>query len=360
METPVTLATFNEWLDGWGITLILLVAGLLVGWIGRSIVFRQLRKLAASTATRIDDLFLDATRGYWLPVAVLLAVVPAVQFSPLEDDQERVISRIAISALLLMVTFAASRMASAWFQAADESGPAATPGAPVATARPSLIANTVRIAIMIAGTMLVLDNAGVEIKTLLTALGIGSLAIGLALQPTLSNFFAGLHLSMSKPIRVGDYVELEDGTQGHVVDIGWRVTKIQQLANNLAVVPNGKLSDMRLLNYSLPNLPQSVLVGVGVAYGSDLARVEEITVEVARTVQRDLEIAEPEHEPFLRYHSFGDSSIDFNVILRAKLYTDRWPLAHEFIKRLKARYDAEGIEIPFPQRVVHLERGESA
>jgi len=360
METPATLATFNEWLDGWGISLILLLAGLVIGWIGRSIVFRQLRKLAARTATRVDDVVLEATRGYWLPVSVFLAAVPAVEFSPLPEEHEIVLGRVAMSGLLILLTFAASRLAGAWFQAARETDEPPTPGSPVTATQPSLIGKTLRIAIMVAGTLLVLDNAGVEIKTLLTALGIGSLAIGLALQPTLSNFFAGLHLSMSKPIRVGDFVELEDGTQGHVVDIGWRVTKIQQLSNNLAVVPNAKISDMRLLNYSLPDLPQSVLVAVGVAYGSDLRKVEEITVEVARSVQQDLEIAEPEHEPFVRFHTFGDSSINFNVILRAKLYTDRWPLVHEFVKRLKARYDAEGIEIPFPQRVVHLDRGESA
>jgi small-conductance mechanosensitive channel len=188
---------------------------------------------------------------------------------------------------------------------------------------------------------------------------VGSLAVALALHPTLSNLFAGIHLSVSKPLRVGDFVELEDGIQGHVVDIGWRATRIRQLANNLVVVPNARLSDMRLINYSLPEAPQSVLVPLGVAYGSDLRRVERVTVEVARSVQTQVPEADPTHEPFLRFHSFGASSIDCNVILRARAYTDRWPLIHEFVVRLQQRFAQEGLEIPFPQRVVHLSSSRS-
>ncbi|MBZ0089596.1 MAG: mechanosensitive ion channel family protein, partial [Thermoanaerobaculia bacterium] len=185
------------------------------------------------------------------------------------------------------------------------------------------------------------------------------LAVGLALQPTLSNFFAGLHLSMAQPVRVGDFVELEDGTQGHVIDIGWRATRIRQLANNLVVVPNARLAEMRLVNYTLPEPAQAVLVPVGVAYDSDLERVERITVEIAREVQRSLPEADPGHEPFIRYGAFADSAISFNVILRAVSYTDRWSLVHEFVKRLQLRFAAEGIEIPFPQRVVHSAEGKT-
>lgn len=340
-------------LDGWGTSLAILAAGLVAGWLAKAVLFRQLRRLSARTATRTDDVLLEATRRFWLPVIALVAVLPAARFAPLEADRRQVIERLALTLLLIGVTLAASRFVRLWFAAA---GPAADAPA----ARPSLVQKVVQGTVLVSGFLLVLDNAGFEIKTLLTALGVGSLAVALALQPTLSNLFAGIHLSVSKPIRVGDFIELEDGTQGHVVDIGWRSTHIRQLANNLVVVPNARLSEMRLINYTLPDVPQAVLVGVGVAYGSDLRHVERVAVEVARSVQQEVAEADPGHEPFVRFHTFASSSIDFNVILRARAFTDRWPIVHEFLMRLKERFDAEGIEVPFPQRVVHLERSARA
>ena len=332
------------WSARWGAAAGVLVVAVLGGWLAKSVFFRRLRALAAHTATRADDVLLDATRPYWVVAALLLGALPALRLSPLPPDARLTIERFDFAALLVVITLAAARYVTLWF--------APSPGSPHAV-HTSLVRNAVRALVFVAGFLLVLDNAGVEIKTLLTALGVGSLAVGLALQPTLSNLFAGIHLSMAQPIRVGDFVELEDGTQGHVVDVGWRATRIRQLSNNLVVVPNARLAEMRLLNYSLPDPPQAVLVPVGVSYASDLRRVEAVTVEVARGLQRELPQADPQHEPFIRYSEFGDSAINFTAILRARSYTERWTVIHEFVMRLKECYDREGIEIPFPQRVVH-------
>jgi len=339
---------FAEALGGWAIPLTILGAGVVLGWLAKAVLLGRLRRLSARTATRADDVFLDATRRFWLPAIVLLAVLPAARFAPLAPERQMVITRLALSLLLIGVTLAASRFVRLWFATAGPAGEGQPP-------RPSLVQKVAQGAVLVAGFLLVLDNAGFEIKTLLTALGITSLAVALALQPTLSNLFAGIHLSVAKPMRVGDFVELEDGTQGYVEDIGWRSTRIRQLANNLVLVPNARLSDMKLINYSMPDLPQAVVFKVGVAYGSDLRRVEQVTVEVARAVQREVPEADPEHEPFVRYHTFNTSSVDLNVILRARAFTDRWPLVHEFMMRLRERYAAEGIVIPFPQQVVRLE-----
>jgi small-conductance mechanosensitive channel len=139
-----------------------------------------------------------------------------------------------------------------------------------------------------------------------------------------------------------------------VQDIGWRATRIRELPNNIVIVPNSRLADMVLVNYAMPEPEQAALVQLGVAYGSDLARVERVTVEVAREVLQQVEGGVAGFEPFIRYHTFGDSSIDFSVILRVRGFVDRFLLVHEFIKRLHRRYGLEGIEIPFPQRSVHF------
>jgi small-conductance mechanosensitive channel len=333
-------------IDGWKDALGVLVGALLLGFLARGVLFRRLKALSARTETRTDDALLEATRRFWLPAILLAAILPATRLSPLEVEQRVVVERFALSALLLVITLAGSRFAGLWLRGVDvaEGGPA----------RPSVIQKVAQIGILLAGAILILDNAGVEIKTLLTALGVGSLAVALALQPTLSNLFAGIHLSTSKPIRVGDFVELEDGTQGRVADIGWRATRIEQLSGSLVIVPNARLSDMRLINYSQPALPQAIVFPIGVAYDSDLEKVERAAVEVAREIQRSVPEADPEHEPFVRFHTFGASSIDANVILRSRAFTDRFPIVHAYVKALKARFDVDGIEIPFPQRVVHF------
>ena len=328
----------------WLLALCVLLLGLGAGWLLRRWLLGRLRALAARTATRADDFLLEASRGLWAPGILMLSAVLALRVAPLGVDLRSALARLALSGFLALAVVLAARFASAALAGPTSVG---LPG------RPTLLQTAARLAIFAAGSLLVLDNLGVEVTSLLTALGVGSLAVGLALQPTLANFFAGLHLSMAQPIRVGDFVELEDGTQGHVADIGWRATKLRQLANNLVIVPNSRLAEMRLINYSMPDSPQAVLVAVGVAYGSDLERVERVTVEVAREVQRELPQADPSHEPFLRFGAFGESAIEFNVILRSVAFTDRWPLIHEFVRRLDRRYRVEGIEIPFPQRVVH-------
>ncbi|MCM2269758.1 MAG: mechanosensitive ion channel family protein [Thermoanaerobaculia bacterium] len=343
----------NLALDGWLPALAVLAAGLVLGWIGRTVLFRRLRRLAKQTSTRVDDALLDASRGLWMPITLCLATLAALRLAPLEDDYQLLGERLATFGLLVALTLCGSRFVGHWFQGVDRD----ERGLP---AQPSLIAKAVRGTVVIIGGMLAMQSAGYPIAPLLTALGIGSLAVGLALQPTLSNFFAGIYLSTSKPIRVGDFIELEDGTQGEVVDIGWRATKVRQIANNLAIVPNSRLGEMRILNYSQPEMPQAAIVTVGVAYGSDLERVERVAMEVAQEVQRDRPEADAGHDPTVRFHTFGASSIDFNVVLRARTVVDRPPLVHEYVKRIKARFDAEGIEIPFPQRVVHLPAGAPA
>jgi small-conductance mechanosensitive channel len=188
----------------------------------------------------------------------------------------------------------------------------------------------------------------------LTALGVGGLAVGLALQDTLANFFAGIHILTSGQVRPGDFVRLESGEEGYVVDVTWRYTTIRQLANNVTIVPNSKLASAITTNYYRPDLELAVLVPVGVSYASDLAHVENVTVDVARNVMREVPGGVAGFEPFIRYGAFGDSSITFTVIMRATEVVSQYLLRHEFIKRLHERYRREGIVIPFPMRTLEL------
>ena len=211
-----------------------------------------------------------------------------------------------------------------------------------------------KIVMIAVGGMLVLDNLGISLTPILTTLGIGSLAVAIALQDTLGNFFAGLYIKVDRPIEIGHYIRLQSGEEGYVERIGWRSTRILMLPNNMVVVPNNKLVQDNITNYHLPDRELAVTVAVSVAYGSDLEKVERVTQEVAQDVLRTVSGGVRDFEPVIRYHTFGQSSIDFTVVLRAREFADGVLLKHEFIKRLKVRYERDGIVIPSPIRTVYL------
>lgn len=219
----------------------------------------------------------------------------------------------------------------------------------------SIFENIVRLVVYIFGAIMLLQTLGVSVMPLITALGVGGLAISLALQDTLANMFAGIQMILARQIKVGDFIKLESGFEGTIEDIGWRNTVIRQLSNNLVLVPNSKMSSSILTNFTLPMPEMSTLVEVSVAYDSDLARVEKVVAEVAANVLKSVDGGVVNFEPFIRYHTFGDSGINFNVILRVKTLVDQYLIKHEFVKALHARFNEEGIEIPFPQRVIRME-----
>jgi small-conductance mechanosensitive channel len=209
--------------------------------------------------------------------------------------------------------------------------------------------------ILAVGILILLDTVGVSITPLLTALGIGGLAVALALQDTLGNLFAGLHILMEKSIRVGDFVRLETGQEGYVVDIGWRTTRVRLLPNNLVVIPNSKLAQSVITNYDLPEKRMAVLIPISVSYDSDPERVERILVEEAKAAAKEVPGLLGEPEPFVRFiPGFGDSSLDFTLICQVKEFVDQYLAQHELRKRIFTRFKQEGIEIPFPIRTVYL------
>lgn len=335
-----------EALESWLASIAIVASACLVGYGVRLIVVPRLARISSRTATDLDDLLLASVKKH-IPFWFLLAgVVLAAHWAP-TDGQHVVLARHVCAALFfLSLSIAAANLVGGLVTRAAR-------GAEGSFATTSLAHNVLRAAVLGIGALLVLVNLGIEITPLLTALGVGSLAVALALQPTLSNLFAGLHISISKPVRIGDFVGLESGAQGTVQDIGWRATELREPANNVIIVPNARLVEMVLKNYDLPLREQALVVPVGVGYGSDLEHVERVTLEVAREVLARSQGAVANFEPQVRFQAFADSAITLSVILRVKHIGDRPDVLHEFIKQLKARYDHEGIDIPFPQRVVH-------
>jgi small-conductance mechanosensitive channel len=204
------------------------------------------------------------------------------------------------------------------------------------------------------GVLVFLDSIGISITPIVASLGIGSLAVALALQDTLANLFAGIYMIAEKPIAAGHFIKLESGEQGYVTKVGWRSTHIRMLTDAAVVVPNSKLAGSVITNFSLPKNEIAVSVDVGVHYDSDLENVEAVTLAVARDALTQVKGALPEFEPRMRYHTFADSSINFTLWLGAENYVAGLLLKHEVVKRLHARYRTEGISIPFPIRTLEV------
>ena len=218
---------------------------------------------------------------------------------------------------------------------------------------PGLLNKALTVIVFVIAIAVILAYFKIDITPMIAGVGLGALAIGLALQSTLSNFFAGVHLLSDKPINVGDYIELDEKTSGIVEDIGWRSTRIKTLTDNLLIIPNAKLADSNIINYSMPRLDFSIWVPCGVAYDTDLKKVEKITIDVAKEIQKTVDGAVKDFNPAFRFREFGDSNINFIAILGIAEPTKRFIVRSEFIKALKKRFDKEKIEISWPIRKIY-------
>jgi small-conductance mechanosensitive channel len=203
-----------------------------------------------------------------------------------------------------------------------------------------LIFALVRSIIITLGFITLLSSLGIPVVHFITTLGVGALAVSLALQGTLSNFFSGLNILLSKQIKIGDFVRLESGEEGFVQDITWMNTVIRRLDNNTLVIPNSRLVNSILLNYK----SLLITVSITVSYNSDLEKVEKETLKVAKEVQRSVKGADQNFEPSVRYQSFGDLGVTFNVMLKVVDPIYQSVLKHELIKRIKQAFYEQGIE----------------
>jgi len=213
----------------------------------------------------------------------------------------------------------------------------------------------VRVVFGAFGTMIVLENLGISLTAVWTTLGVGSVAIALALQDTLSNFFAGVYLRLDHPVRLGDYIKLESGEEGFVVESGWRSTRIKALSNNTIVVPNAKLASTIVTNFSLPDPHMSLLIPISVNLFSDPQQVENILVDEANRALEAVPGLLSDSAPFVRFiPGFGQFSLDFTLICSVGNYVDQYLVQHELRKRIYKRFHDEGIEFPVPRRDVYV------
>lgn len=335
--------SFQEWPSLMNVarTIITVGAAYFVGVVANRIVITRLVRLASRTRGDWDDIISEEVRRRVTWWAVLIGAWLSLSYWPLKWSWTTFATGVIIALGGISITLAASAIAT---RLVAQYGPRLVPNVPAA----GLTQNLVRLLILAIGALVILNGLGVSITPMLTALGVGGLAVALALQEPLSNLFAGIFLSLAGQMRIGDYVKLDSGAEGYVADVNWRATRIRMVSGSAVIVPNAKLSQAIVTIVSNRRPSDSdvpVAVDVGLDAARDLDRVEAVTLDVARDVMRGVPGGVPDFEPAIRYKTLAESRVRLSVIMRAKKLTDEDLVRHEFLKRLHARYMREGLAL---------------
>ena len=333
----------------------IILATVLTSTVLRLVVFSIIGKLTKRTSTTLDNRLLDATRSY---LALLVYVFGlSVLFSFIETrftdfvsgDLVRVTNAVIYGIGVVIVAILIVRVISAilgWY--------AETIAARTETTLDDefipLLNRTLKIVVITLAVLIVLDHFGVDVRGLVAVLGVGSLAVALAAQETLANMIGGFTIMIDRPFRVGDMISFPDGRRVVVHEIGIRSTKFLTYDNTLVIVPNAELIKSTIHNITYPMPRVRIVVDVGVAYDSDIGRVRNVMLDEA-SIHSDV-LTDPEPEFF--FLGFGDSSLDVSLRCHVARAEDHRRTSSELREQVLERFRAEGIEIPFPQRVVTM------
>jgi len=320
----------------------------------RGVVLRLSQRLALKTETRMDDMVIGSIRVPSLYWCVAIGLYFGLVFSDLPARYVSALSTVIYVIVIVSVSITLANLAGRMF-----SNYLTRSELPIRSS--GLAYGILKGTILAVGFLIVLNVLGISIAPLLTALGVGGLAVALALQDTLANLFAGLHILVEKSVRVGDFIKLESGQEGYVEDITWRTTRVRMLPNNMVVIPNSKFSQSIVTNYYLPEKRMSLLIAIGVSYDSDLDQIEQMLLEEAVKSVGEIPGLLGEPPPMVRFiPGFGESSLDFTLICQVAEFVDQYLVQHELRKRIFRRFKLEGVEIPFPQRTVHIREAKAA
>lgn len=321
------------------------------------ILFRLVLRAARLFPGDLDDQLVTTAKGPVTAYILLVGVYLAVKIPlDLPHTLDSVADRAAAVAAIVVGAYMINRLGTtglAWLQEYLGNTPAAnTSSWALPLARRSLL-----IVVAVMAVMVSLDILGVNISPLIAGLGIGGLAVALAIQPTLSNLFAGTYVITEGVVNPGDYIDMEGGVSGYVVDVNWRSTRLRTWGNNLVIVPNSRFAETVITNYSKPDEHVNVYLTCGVAYESDLGRVEQVGNEAMERVLAEHPGAVLDYGAFFGYENFGESNVDFWLFVQAKDRLASFEVRSDLIKQLHARLVEENITINYPVRTLHFPDG---
>ena len=329
----------------WIIPLMIVFTGTLFGFLFKKFIHSQLIIAAKKSKWEIDDLLLISIESQIVFWFFLISLSVVLQDIKIAEVYGTYISQILIILVISSVTHAAANLTNGFLIIWSKNQGRGFPST-------SMFSNFVVITVYAIGLLIILDSLKISIAPMLTALGVGGIAVSLALKDTLSDVFAGLHILLSKKVQPGDFVSLDSGEMGYIKNITWRNTTMLERTNNIIHIPNNQLSSAIVKNYDSNDPSFSIKIPIGVSYDSNLEEVEKIVLEVANEIHFAMNETNKSSKPALKFRKFGESSIDFVVYFKGNKYGDQNPIIHQFIKKIHKRFKLEGIEIPFPIRTI--------
>ncbi|MFP4528964.1 MAG: mechanosensitive ion channel family protein [Candidatus Kapaibacterium sp.] len=344
----------TEWIKSWDLThspwliaLMSFAAYIIIAFIAAFFIKKVLKRLTKFTKSEIDDRIIDALyRPAYLTI-LFSGLLVSIQILPIAKETIVIFRQIISSLIVIFWTvgiISVTRMLirNAVGKVFDLTG--------LSKDIIPLISSVARVIVIIAALMAVLAIWRVDITPVLASAGVASAAIAFAAKDTIANFFGGLSVFLDKPYKIGDYVVLDKDDRGEVVEVGIRSTRIKTRDDILITIPNSIIVNSKIINESAPYENFRVRIPVGVAYGSDVDLVEHILVECALANDNVVK----EQEPRARFRSFGDSSLNFELLCWAKEPSLRGLTVHEINRDINRRFNEAGVTIPFPQRDVHF------
>ncbi len=350
--SKIPLADVWQQLIGIAAVILLIAIGTFVV---RRLLYVLLEKITARTSTELDNMLVGATRGpvYLLAwvfgIGILLDFLQSLYVETIGERLFVVLDGILYSIGVMIVAVLIVRVLGAVFGWYAETIAVRTQTSVDDEFIP-LLDRAVKIVLYTVAILAILDRFEVDVKGLIAVLGVGSLAVALAAKDTLANIIGGFVIMIDRPFRVGDRIRLADDTLCKVHRIGIRSTKFQTFDNTLIIVPNHELMNSTIHNTTYPKPEVRVKVEVGVGYDSDLKQVRRVMMEVAEANDKVLQSPKPQFALL----NFGDSALDVSLRCRVADVVDQFRTGCELRESVFERFREEGIEIPFPQRVVTM------
>ncbi len=314
------------------------------------VVNRWGRKLASFTKTDLDDRILKRVTPSISLLLTLLGIYLALSTLPLHQRFFNLLSSTLFVVNVIVVCILIYRVlheSLLWYAERQQEGE----GTVLARQMTPVVEKITMLFIIGGALIVVLKHFNYDILSLVTALGIGSLAIGMAAKDTLAHVISGFTLMIDRPFRIGDRIQLAAGQVGDVQDIGLRSTKIKTLDNQLLIIPNSDLCNTMLTNQAFPDNRIKGRINVGVSYGSDAEQVKAFLVQLALEVEDVLQ--EPVPEAF--FVSFGDSALNMSLFFWVEEYAKLFAITDKINTLIIQRFREQQIEIPFPTRIVHVQ-----
>lgn len=333
------------------------LAAVLVGWILRLLLKTVGRRITAKTSNGLDDKILTIAidKSVWVAI-VFGAYLSGKQLANAIDPEKKIALQllgyaegIIFISFILVLTIILIRITDTSIKHAIELHSVRTSTIFNETLLP-LINRIINIVIGLIAVIIILDHFGQNVSTLVVSLGVGSLAVALAAQETIANMIGGFVIMLDRPFRVGDRIQLPGGDIGDVYEIGIRSTKILNFDNNLIISPNAELIKGKVTNYSYPVEDISLKIDVGVAYGTDIDQARSIMIRMARN--HPLVLKDPAPEVFVV--DLADSSVNLKLLARTGDFRHKFATEATIREQVYKAFNQEGVEFPFPQRVVHL------